>query len=65
MAIEQTAAGAPETGTQGARMIIGGKPVDAADAQTFELVNPADGVAFATAPLAVPCTVASEGGCRR
>ncbi|HEY2887129.1 MAG TPA: aldehyde dehydrogenase family protein, partial [Candidatus Limnocylindrales bacterium] len=32
------------------RMVIGGKPVDAADGQTFEIVNPADGQVIATAP---------------
>ena len=34
-----------------ARMIIGGTPVDAADGQTFEVLNPATGVVIATAPL--------------
>jgi len=51
MAIEQTAAGGPDTGTLSTRMIIGGEAVDAADGQTFEIVNPADGASFATAPL--------------
>ncbi|HSL97084.1 MAG TPA: aldehyde dehydrogenase family protein, partial [Candidatus Deferrimicrobiaceae bacterium] len=51
MAIEQPAAGAPETGTLTTRMVIGGEAVDATDGQTFEIVNPADGGAFATAPL--------------
>src|SRR6266496_2608731 len=32
-------------------MVIGGKQVDAADGQTFEVVNPADGKVIATAPL--------------
>ncbi|MEO5941138.1 MAG: aldehyde dehydrogenase family protein, partial [Candidatus Limnocylindrales bacterium] len=34
-----------------ARMIIGGESVDAADGQTFEVVNPATGRVIATAPL--------------
>src|SRR6188508_1998611 len=33
------------------RMVIGGESVDAADGQTFEIVNPANGKAVATAPL--------------
>ncbi len=51
MAIEPTTAGGPDTETVDAKMIIGGEPVDAADRQTFEIVNPADGSSFATAPL--------------
>jgi betaine-aldehyde dehydrogenase len=34
-----------------ARMVIGGENVDAADGQTFEVVNPATGRTIATAPL--------------
>ena len=34
-----------------ARMIVGGEPADAADGQTFEVVNPATGRVIATAPL--------------
>jgi len=34
-----------------ARMVIGGESVDAADGQTFEVINPATGVVMATAPL--------------
>ena len=34
-----------------ARMMIGGESVDAADGQTFDVVNPADGRTIATAPL--------------
>ncbi len=34
-----------------ARMFIGGESVDAADGQTFDVVNPADGRTIATAPL--------------
>ena len=41
------AADAPTT----ARMMIGGESVDAADGQTFEIVNPATGGVIATAPL--------------
>ena len=42
-----TAAAAPTT----TRMVIGGESVDAADGQTFDVVNPADGTVIATAPL--------------
>jgi betaine-aldehyde dehydrogenase len=34
-----------------ARMVIGGEQVDAADGQTFDVVNPATGNVIATAPL--------------
>ncbi len=34
-----------------ARMVIGGETVDAADGQTFEVVNPATGRTISTAPL--------------
>jgi acyl-CoA reductase-like NAD-dependent aldehyde dehydrogenase len=33
------------------QMLIGGKPVDAADGQTFEVINPATGLVIANAPL--------------
>jgi aldehyde dehydrogenase (NAD+) len=33
------------------KMIIGGEQADAADGQTFEVVNPASGEVIATAPL--------------
>jgi betaine-aldehyde dehydrogenase len=46
---EQGRDAAVETAT-GARMIIGGESVDAADGQTFEVVNPATGKVIATAP---------------
>jgi betaine-aldehyde dehydrogenase len=53
MAIEQTAGGAgaanPDISTL--KMVIGGESVDAADGQTFEVVNPANGKVIATAPL--------------
>ena len=45
---------APPTGADTpttTRMVIGGEPVDAADGQTFEIVNPATGRTVATAPL--------------
>ena len=34
-----------------ARMVIGGESVEAADGQTFDIVNPATGRTIATAPL--------------
>jgi len=34
-----------------AQMVIGGQPVDAADGQSFDIVNPATGKAIGTAPL--------------
>ncbi|MDP9483427.1 MAG: aldehyde dehydrogenase family protein, partial [Chloroflexota bacterium] len=33
------------------RMVVGGQPADAADGQTFDVVNPADGQVIARAPL--------------
>jgi betaine-aldehyde dehydrogenase len=51
MAIEQTTAGGQAAGTSTLRMVIGGETVDAADGQTFEVVNPATGASIATAPL--------------
>ncbi len=47
MAIDQTAS----TGVRALKMMIGGQSVDAADGQTFEVVNPATGSVIATAPL--------------
>jgi betaine-aldehyde dehydrogenase len=44
---ESAASDAPRT----ARMMIGGESVDAADGQTFDAVNPANGKVIATAPL--------------
>ena len=44
------AATAPDTPTT-TRMLIGGQSVDAADGQTFDIVNPANGTTVATAPL--------------
>jgi len=51
MAIDQSTAGAAGTETSTLRMVIGGETVDAADGQTFEVVNPATGASIATAPL--------------
>jgi betaine-aldehyde dehydrogenase len=45
----QAPAGADASTTT--RMVIGGEPVEAADGQTFEIVNPATGKTIATAPL--------------
>jgi acyl-CoA reductase-like NAD-dependent aldehyde dehydrogenase len=47
----QQAAGASGSEVARLRMVIGGEAVDAADGQTFEVVNPADGSVIATAPL--------------
>jgi len=52
MAIDQTASGISTL-----RMVIGGETVDAADGQTFEIVNPASGRTIATAPLGGPADV--------
>ena len=51
MAIEQTAAGGSGTDISALRMVIGGEAVDAADGQTFDVINPATGASIATAPL--------------
>jgi betaine-aldehyde dehydrogenase len=52
MATDQRAPGSAATDAPtAARMLIGGESVDAADGQTFEIVNPADGRTFASAPL--------------
>ena len=40
-----------------ARMVIGGESVDAADGQTFDVVDPASGSVIATAPLGGPADV--------
>ncbi|MEZ0240951.1 MAG: aldehyde dehydrogenase [Chloroflexota bacterium] len=50
MTLDQTTAGgAADIATL--QMVIGGETVDAADVQTFEVVNPATGKVIATAPL--------------
>ena len=46
MTVEQTA-----SAVSALKMMIGGQSVDAADGQTFEIVNPATGSVIATAPL--------------
>jgi betaine-aldehyde dehydrogenase len=51
MAIEQETAGDAAAGISTLKMVIGGETVDAADGQTFEVVNPATGATIATAPL--------------
>jgi len=52
MAIDQT-----ESGISNLRMVIGGEAVDAADGQSFEIVNPATAKVIATAPLGGPADV--------
>jgi len=47
----------PPTQVNDVKMIIGGEQVDAADGQTFEVVNPATGALIARAPLAGPADV--------
>ena len=47
-----TSAAAPALGA--VQMIIGGEQVDAADGQTFDVINPATGELLATAPLGGP-----------
>ena len=51
MTTESRAPESPAEAPIRAQMIIGGKAVDAADGQTFELVNPATGRSIGTAPL--------------
>src|SRR5215213_1153682 len=51
MAIEQETAGGTGTEISTLKMVIGGESVEAADGQTFEVVNPATGETIATAPL--------------
>jgi betaine-aldehyde dehydrogenase len=46
-----------DTAATTARMVIGGETVDAADGQTFDVVNPATGGVIATAPLGGPADV--------
>jgi acyl-CoA reductase-like NAD-dependent aldehyde dehydrogenase len=52
MRTEATTAATPILGA--VQMIIGGEKVDAADGQTFEVINPATGELLATAPLGGP-----------
>ena len=51
MAIEQTPSRGADTAVSALKMVIGGETVDAADGQTFDVVNPATGEKIATAPL--------------
>jgi betaine-aldehyde dehydrogenase len=52
MTAESTTTPPPsETAPTATRMVIGGEIVDAADAQTFDVINPATGATIATAPL--------------
>ena len=51
MAVEQPTVQPSKPGATTLRMIVGGETVDAADGQTFDVVNPADGQVIATAPL--------------
>jgi betaine-aldehyde dehydrogenase len=48
---QDTASGTGDGARIAARMMIGGEQVDAADGQTFDVVNPATGSVIATAPL--------------
>jgi acyl-CoA reductase-like NAD-dependent aldehyde dehydrogenase len=48
---QDTARGTGDDARIAARMMIGGEQVDAADGQTFDVVNPATGSVIATAPL--------------
>ena len=48
---------ASSTTTLTTRMVIGGESLDAADGQTFDVVNPATGGVIATAPLGGPADV--------
>jgi betaine-aldehyde dehydrogenase len=48
---QDTARGTGDRASHVARMVIGGEQVDAADGQTFDVVNPATGSVIATAPL--------------
>ena len=51
MTTEQQAPASEQGAPTTFRMVIGGESVDAADGQTFEVVNPATGKVVATAPL--------------
>ncbi len=47
----------PSAAATAVQMVIGGDSVDAADGQTFDVVNPATGAVIATAPLGGPADV--------
>jgi betaine-aldehyde dehydrogenase len=51
MTTESTAPAARNEAPSATRMVIGGESVDAADGQTFDLIDPASGTTIATAPL--------------
>ena len=48
---QSTPKGATAPAPTATKMVIGGEQVDAADGQTFDIVNPATGGVIATAPL--------------
>ncbi len=54
MTTETTAAADLASSVGAMQMIIGGEHVDAADGQTFEVINPATGAVLATAPMGGP-----------
>jgi betaine-aldehyde dehydrogenase len=47
------------TDVQTAQMVVGGEAADAADGQTFDVIDPATGTVIATAPLGGPADVES------
>jgi acyl-CoA reductase-like NAD-dependent aldehyde dehydrogenase len=51
MTTQQAPSASADTERLQAKMVIGGASVDAADGQTFDIVNPANGETIATAPL--------------
>jgi acyl-CoA reductase-like NAD-dependent aldehyde dehydrogenase len=51
MTTDQRATAPDKANASAVRMVIGGEQVDAADGQTFDVVNPATGQVVATAPL--------------
>jgi len=51
MTTQQEVPATDQTAPANVRMVIGGESVDAADGQTFEVINPATGKVVATAPL--------------
>ena len=51
MTTEQRASAPGQATRTAVRMVIGGEQVDAADGQTFDIVNPATGQVVASAPL--------------
>ncbi|MBI3751147.1 MAG: aldehyde dehydrogenase [Chloroflexi bacterium] len=51
MAVDQPTQQSAKLASSALKMVVGGESVDAADGQTFDVVNPADGKTIATAPL--------------